>query len=288
MNDNITYEVLKEHFDKKKPLGNIHRKIMYSFREYMLVGGMPQAVYKYLITKDFGEVDFVKQTILNLYEQDMDIQKEENPEYVKNIFWHIPSELSKHDKRFIISNIDPNARMREYKDPFVWLDEAMILNVVENVNDPSVAFNLSIIVPSFKCYMMDTGLLVSLTYKNKPYLDNELYKAILFDKLHVNEGMIVENVIAQSLRIKDQKVYYFKKINKDTRKTSMEIDFLIRRNNKVIPIEVKSSESSSIKSLKKFKETYNSKIGVQYVLHDGDLKIENDIIYLPLYMASLI
>ena len=253
MNDNITYEVLKEHFDKKKPLGNIHRKIMYSFREYMLVGGMPQAVYKYLKTKDFGEVDFVKQTILNLYEQDMDIQKEENSEYVKNIFWHIPSELSKHDKRFIISNIDPNARMREYKDPFVWLDEAMILNVVENVNDPSVAFNLSIIDPSFKCYMMDTGLLVSLTYKNKPYLDNELYKAILFDKLHVNEGMIVENVIAQSLRIKDQKVYYFKKINKDTRKTSMEIDFLIRRNNKVIPIEVKSSESSSIKSLKKFK-----------------------------------
>ena len=288
MNDNITYEVLKEHFDKKKPLGNIHRKIMYSFREYMLVGGMPQAVYKYLKTKDFGEVDFVKQTILNLYEQDMDIQKEENPEYVKNIFWHIPSELSKHDKRFIISNIDPNARMREYKDPFVWLDEAMILNIVENVNDPSVAFNLSIIDPSFKCYMMDTGLLVSLTYKNKPYLDNELYKAILFDKLHVNEGMIVENVIAQSLRIKDQKVYYFKKINKDTRKTSMEIDFLIRRNNKVIPLEVKSSESSSIKSLKKFKETYNSKIGVQYVLHDGDLKIENDIIYLPLYMMSLI
>ena len=288
MNDNITYEVLKEHFDKKKPLGNIHRKIMYSFREYMLVGGMPQAVYKYLKTKDFGEVDFVKQTILNLYEQDMDIQKEENPEYVKNIFWHIPSELSKHDKRFIISNIDPNARMREYKDPFVWLDEAMILNIVENVNDPSVAFNLSIIDPSFKCYMMDTGLLVSLTYKNKPYLDNELYKAILFDKLHVNEGMIVENVIAQSLRIKDQKVYYFKKINKDTRKTSMEIDFLIRRNNKVIPLEVKSSESSSIKSLKKFKETYNSKIGVQYVLHDGDLKIENDIIYLPLYMVSLI
>ena len=159
----------------------------------------------------------------------MDIQKEENPVYVKNIFWHIPSELSKHDKRFIISNIDPNARMREYKDPFVWLDEAMILNVVENVNDPSVAFNLSIIVPSFKCYMMDTGLLVSLTYKNKPYLDNELYKAILFDKLHVNEGMIVENVIAQSLRIKDQKVYYFKKINKDTRKTSMEIDFFNKK-----------------------------------------------------------
>ncbi len=288
MNDNITYEIIKDHFKKKKPLKNVHRKIMYSFREYMLVGGMPQAVSEYLKTKDYGEVDFVKQTILNLYEQDMDVQKEENPEYVKNIFWHIPSELSKHDKKFAITNIDPNARMREYKDPFSWLDEAMILNIVENCNDPSAAFNLSIIDPSFKCYMMDTGLLISLAYKNKSYLDNDLYRAILFDKLHVNEGMIVENIVAQSLRMKDQKVYYFKKTDKESKKTSMEIDFLIRREKKVIPIEVKSSESNSIKSLIKFKETYGSKIGALYVLHDGDIKIENDIIYLPYYMVSLI
>ncbi len=288
MNDDISYEIMKEHYDKLKPLNNMHKTFMHLFREYMLVGGMPQAVYAYYKSKDFGEVDFVKQNILNLYESDMDTQEEENPTYVKNIFWHIPSELSKHDKRYGLSHVDPDARMREYKGSFSWLDEAMIINVAENVNDPSTAFNLSTIDPSFKCYMMDTGLLISLAYKNKDYLDNELYRAILFDKLHVNEGMIVENAVAQALRVKDQKIYYFKKTSKESKTTTMEIDFLIRRGNKVIPIEVKSSDSKSIKSLLKFKETYNNKIGHQYVLHEGDIKTENSITYLPYYMASLL
>ncbi len=288
MGDNLTYDLIKEHFKNKKPFKNIHKKIMYSFREYMLVGGMPQAVLAYYKTKDFGEADFTKQNILNLYESDMDIQKEENPIYVKNIFWHIPSELSKHDKKYNLTHIDPNARMREYKDPFVWLDEAMIINIVENVNDPSVAFNLSTIDPSFKCYMMDTGLLVSLAYKNKNYLDNELYRAILFDKLHVNEGMIVENVVAQALRNKDSKLYYFKKVDSKARKALLEIDFLVIRDNKLIPIEVKSSNSSSIKSLLKFKEMFKGKIGELYVLHEGDIKIEDNIVYLPYYMAFIL
>lgn len=288
MEDDITYSILKEHFEKLKPLGNMHKQMMHSFREYMLVGGMPQAVSEYYKTKDFGEVDFVKQNILNLYEEDMDIQKEENPKYVKNIFWHIPSELSKHDKRYNISHIDPNARMREYSDPFKWLDEAMIINICENVNDPSVAFNLSTIDPTFKCYMMDTGLLISLTYRNKKYLENELYTAILFDKLHVNEGMIVENAIAQALRTKDEKIYYFKKTDKETKKTNMEIDFLTRRDKKVISIEAKSADSNSIKSLKEFKKSYNCKIGSQYIFHDGDIKVEDELIYLPYYMISLL
>ncbi len=169
-----------------------------------------------------------------------------------------------------------------------WLDEAMIINIVENVNAPSAAFNLSTINPAFKCYMMDTGLLISLAYKNKNYLDNELYKAILFDKLHINEGMIVENVIAQALRMKDQKVYFYKKTDKETKRTSLEVDFLIRRDNRVIPIEVKSSNSDSIKSIEKFKSMFDCKNCQGYVLHEGDLKIENNLIYLPYYMAFLI
>ncbi len=288
MEDEITYSIMQEHFLKLKPFGTMHKKLMYSFREYMLVGGMPQAVYAYYKTKDFGEVDFVKQNILNLYESDMGAQKEENSDYVKNIFWHIPSELSKHDKRYNLTHVDPNARIREYKGPIGWLDEAMIINICENVNDPSVAFNLSTVDPSFKCYMMDTGLLISLAYRNKNYLENELYTAILFDKLHVNEGMIIENMIAQVLRFKDEKIYFYKKSDKATKKTVMEIDFLVRRENKVIPIEAKSSDSSSIKSLLNFKQTYNSKIGPQYVLHSGDVRKEGNLIYLPYYMASMI
>lgn len=288
MGDNITFDIIKDHFEKNKPFGNMYKKIMYSFREYMLVGGMPQAVYEYYKKKDFGDVDFVKQGIINLYESDIDTQEEENPTYVKNMFWHIPSELSKHDKKYNLSHIDPNARLREYKGPINWLNEAMIINISENVNDPSVAFNLSTIDPAFKCYMLDTGLLISLAYKNKDYLENELYRAILFDKLHVNEGMIVENAVAQLLRSKGDSIYYYKKVDKDTKKTVLEIDFLIRRDNKVIPIEVKSSSAESISSLKKFKDMFNTKVGLQYVLYDGDIKRDGEIIYLPYFMVSIV
>ena len=286
--DEITFEVIKEHFFKCKPLGNINKTIMNYFREYMLVGGMPQAVDKYISTKDFGEVDFVKQGILSLYENDVDEQEEENPTYVKNVFLHIPSELSKHDKRYNISHVDPNARLRDYKGPIKWLDESMIINIAENVNDPSAAFNLSTIDPSFKCYMSDTGLLVSLAYKNKDYLDNDLYRAILFDKLHVNEGMIMENIVSQALVSKGDKLYYYKKVDKVKKQTIMEIDFLIRRDNKLLPIEVKSSGADSISSLLKFKQTFSNKIGLQYVLYDGDVKSDGEIIYLPIYMIYLL
>lgn len=284
MNDDITVDLIKEHYTKLKPLGKINKDIMKSFREYLLVGGMPQAVVEYVNSKDFGKVDFVKQNILNLYENDIERQDEENPTYVKNVFLHIPSELSKHDKQFVLSHID-GARRREYKGPVKWLNEAMIVNIAENVSDPSVAFNLSTTDPSFKCYMGDTGLLVSLAYKNKDYLENELYEAILFDKLHINEGMIIENVVAQLLKANGHNIYYYKKTDKELKTTVMEIDFLIRHNNKVCPIEVKSTNNYTISSLLKFKNTFSKKIGTLYVLHNGDIKVEDNIVYLPYYMA---
>lgn len=284
MNDDITIDIIKEHYNNLRPLGKINKDIMNRFREYLLVGGMPQAVVEYASSKDFGKVDFIKQNILNLYENDIDTQKEENSTYVKNIFMHIPSELSKHDKQFILSHID-GARRREYKEPVKWLNEAMIVNIAENVSDPSVAFNLSTINPSFKCYMGDTGLLVSLAYKNKDYLENELYEAILFDKLHINEGMIIENAVSQSLKANGHNIYYYKKTDKELKTTIMEIDFLIRHNNKVCAIEVKSTKNYTISSLLKFKNMFNKKIGTLYVLHNGDIKVEDNIIYLPYFMA---
>ena len=284
INDDITLDIIKGHYNKLKPLGKIYKDVMKRFREYLLVGGMPQAVVEYVTSKDFGKVDIIKQNILNLYENDIDNQEEENTTYVKNILMHIPSELSKHDKQFVLSHIN-NARQREYKGSIKWLNESMIVNIAESISDPSVAFNLSTIGSAFKCYMGDTGLLVSLAYKNKDYLENELYKAILFDKLHINEGMIIENAVAQALKANGYNIYYYKKVDKELKTTIMKIDFLIRHNNKVCPIEVKSSNNYTISSLQKFKETFNKKIGTLYVLHNGDIKTENNIIYLPYFMA---
>lgn len=284
MDDEYIIEIIKEHYNNLRPLGKINKDLMKRFREYILVGGMPQAIVEYVNSKDFGKVDFIKQNILNLYENDIDTQKDENPVYVKNIFMHIPSELSKHDKQFVLSHIN-GARRREYSNPIKWLNEAMIVNISENVSDPSVAFNLSTVDPAFKCYMGDTGLLISLAYKNKDYLENELYEAILFDKLHINEGMIIENIVAQTLKANGHNIYYYKKTDKKTKMTIIEIDFLIRQSNKVCPIEVKSTNNYTISSLMKFKNMYTKKIGRSYVLHNGDIKVEDNIIYLPYYMA---
>ena len=286
LGDDMTMDIVREHFESLAPLGGMHQRIMKSFREYMLVGGMPQAVAAFSKEKDFGKADFAKQQIIKLYRADMDDQEEENPAYVTNFFDRIPSELSKHDKRYVLSHVDPHARIRDYRGPIKWLEEAMVANIANSVDDPSVAFALGAIDPSFKCYLMDTGLLVSLAYRDRPYLENELYKAILLDKLHVNEGMIVENAVAQALRANGRIPFFYKKVDSDARKTVMKIDFLIRQGNKVCPIEVKSGDNKSLKSLVRFKEAFGKKVGTRYVLHSGEIKREDDIVFLPYYMAS--
>ena len=287
-NNDFVFPVLQEHKEKLKPMGAMHQQAMKLFREYMLVGGMPQAVTAFTDTKNFGDVDFAKQQIINLYRNDMEDQQEENSDYVRNFFDRIPSELSKHDKKYIISHISPNARIRDYKGAVRWLDEAMIINIANNIDEPSVAFNLNITDPSFKCYLMDTGLLVTLAYKDGSYLSNELYKAILLDKLHVNEGMLIENISAQCLRANGHNAYFYKETNSESKRTTMEIDFLIRENNKVIPIEIKSGASKSIISLQKFKEKFGNRIGDGIVLHHGEIKREKGFIFLPYYMSAVL
>lgn len=286
MEDEITMPVVREHYEKIKPLGQLHKPIFWRFREYMCVGGMPQAVVKYIETRGFEDVDFAKKEIISLYRNDIKYQKQESSIYVENILDNIPSELSAHAS-FKLTHIDKNARFREYSNPLNWLSEAMIINIARNVTDPSPALTLNMDNEKFKCYLMDTGLLINLSFGDGSFMDNEFYKAILTDKLHINEGMFVENVVAQALRSNGHKLLFHETFTKRG-KPEMEIDFLIRKGKKVIPIEVKSSSNYSIRSLEKFKEKYGNRVGLQYVLHDGDIKRDGEIVYLPYYMASII
>lgn len=286
--DRMSVPLIRSHYEAMKPMKDLHRPIMKSFREYMMVGGMPQAIKTFVESRDYGNVDLVKQQIINLYSNDMEDQNEERSEYVSNFFFRIPSELSKHDKRYVITHINPNARIREYQGPIRWLDEAMIINIANNVDDPSAALNMSISDPSFKCYLMDTGLLITLAFKDRPILENELYKHILLDRLQVNEGMLIENLVAQCFRANGHRAYFYLERNPETRRTTLEIDFLVRQNKKIIPIEVKSSSSSSIKSLERLKEKFGKRIGDGIVLHHGELKREGGVAYLPYYMACVL
>ena len=148
--DHFTINIIREHYEKVKPLKTYHRPIMKSFRGFMMVGGMPQAVKAFVETKDFGQVDFAKQQIIQLYSNDMQDQHEENSEYITRFFTHIPSELSKRHKHYILNHIHKNARYREYQGSIRWLDEAMIINIANNIDDLNVGFNLSPRHPTFK------------------------------------------------------------------------------------------------------------------------------------------
>lgn len=292
MGDEITIPLVRNSYENLKPLGKIHKTVLRKFREYMCVGGMPQAVINYAETKDFEKVDFAKTEILNLYRNDIKNQEEENSNYVGKILENIPSELAKHDRAisintFKLSHIDKNARYREYSGPLNWLIEAMIVNIARSVADPSPALTLNMDIERFKCYLLDTGLLINLSFGDGSYMDNEFYKAVLMDKLHINEGMFLENVISQCLRSSGHKILFYVEYNENGRQL-MEIDFLIRKERKVIPIEVKSGASYTTKSLKKFKSKFSNRIGLQYVLHEDDLKREGEIVYLPYYMAAVL
>lgn len=289
MGDEATYPLIQYCFEKKQPLGAaLHRKIMNDFRQYILVGGMPQAVLAYINGKDFGACDIVKRRILNLYREDVAKFAASYEDKVFAIFDNIPGQLSKKEKRYRLSSLGKQARFRTYEDSFVWLNEAMMVNTCFNATDPHTGLALSADNTTQKCYMADTGLLVTHTFRDKNYTDNELYRAILFDKLNINEGMLMENIVAQMLRLHRPRLYFYSRCDNMHRENDMEIDFLIADGKKVAPVEVKSGNYRSHSSLDKFRKHFSSVIGSSYILYTKDVMIKDGIIHLPLYMAQLL
>lgn len=289
LGDTTTVPLIKTCYENKVPVGEVlHRKIMNDFRQYVLVGGMPQSINAYLMNKNFEDSDIIKRRILQLYRDDVSKFAKGYEHKVFSIFDNIPSQLSKKEKKFNISSINKNARLRNYEDSFIWLNEAMIVNCCFNATDPNVGLAISADHTTQKCYMADTGLLVTQTFLDTSFTDNELYKAILFDKLNLNEGMIMENVVAQMLRCNGHKLYFYSRCDKINRENHMEIDFLITKNKKISPIEVKSSNYTTHSSLDKFRSKFSSKIGTAYILYSKDLKVKDGIIHLPFYMAMFL
>lgn len=287
--DEATYPLIRHCFETKKPLGAaLHRKIMNDFRQYILVGGMPQAVLAYLNGKDFEASDIAKRRILSLYREDVAKFAEGHEDKVFAIFDGIPGQLSKKEKKYRLSSLGKQARFRTYEDSFVWLNEAMIVNTCFNATDPHIGLALSADNATQKCYMADTGLLVTHTFQDKKYTDNELYRAILFDKLNINEGMLMENIVAQMLRIHRSRLYFYSRSDNLNRENNMEIDFLITEGKNIAPVEVKSSNYCSHSSLDKFRKRFSSVIGNSYILYTKDVMIKDGIIHLPLYMSELL
>jgi len=291
LGDEATVPLLRSCFEQKKPLGQaLHRKIMNDFRQYLLIGGMPQVVVEYLQNKDFAAADKIKKRILTLYRNDINKFAGGYKSKVTAIFDNLPGQLSKKEKKYKLSTINKDARLRSYEDAFMWLNDGMIVNPCFNATEPNVGLAMSSDHTTQKLYMADTGLLVTHTFRDNDYSDNELYRAILLDKLNINEGMLIENITAQMLRFNSHRLYFYSRVDSNNRKNMMEIDFLITRKGKINPIEVKSSVYRSHSSLDKFRKKFSSssKLGNTYILYTKDLMIKDDIIHLPVYMAMFL
>ena len=294
MGNDTLMDFIKECYEKQMPLGQaLHRKAMDYFKEYLIVGGMPQAVKMYSETRDFEKVDKIKRNILNLYRDDIRKHAEELNLKVEQIFDTIPSQLQKHEKKFNISNLDENARYRNYEGAFYWLDDACLVNIAYNTTEPNIGLGQRMDTNALKCYMFDTGLLLSMTFNEKNIVNEEIYKKIFFDKLSFNEGMILENVVSQMLVSSGRKLYFFSRNEREDTSETMEVDFLISADkitskHNIIPIEVKSGERYTFTSLKKLKNKYNEYLAKSIIIHTKDFKEENDILYIPIYMTALL
>ncbi|MBQ9281791.1 MAG: ATP-binding protein [Treponema sp.] len=286
--------VLKDSFEKKLPLGQaLHRKAMDLFRLYLIVGGMPQAVKEYVESKDFERVDRIKREILELYRNDIKKHAKGSELKAEAIFDEIPAQLSKHEKKFKISSLKKEARMRDYDDAFMWLNDSRIVNICYNADEPNIALKMNMTRASLKCYLADTGLLISHAFDENGIVSEEIYKKLLFGKLEVNEGMIFENIAAQMLTASGHKLYFYSKSDNEDASSRMEVDFLITKNkvtarHNIQGIEVKSTKRYTLTSLNKFREKYEEYAGSCFVLHTADFREENGIIYLPVYMTMFL
>ena len=293
MGDEVMYPHIRKCFETNKPMGDFHREAMRYFRQYLIVGGMPQAVKEYVNSRDFTKVDAVKRQILRLYRNDIKKYAGSAKTKVSSIFEAIPGQLQKNEKKFKLADLNDEARMRDYDSAFFWLNDARLANICYNTTAPNIGLQLNEERTTLKCYFCDTGLLISMAFNARGIVQNEIYQKLMFDKLEINEGMLVENIVAQMLRTAGHSLFFYSNYDKDDASNRMEIDFLIQKEtvtsrHNISPIEVKSGTNYTLNSLTKCINKFGQYLSTPYVLHSKDLEIENGITYLPLYMTPLL
>ncbi len=290
-NEDNMISYIRKCFSERKPLEDtLHHKAMMLFKQYMLVGGMPMSVAKYLENnRNFAASDIEKRDILTLYTNDVNRADVKYRSKVASIFAQIPAFLSQHEKRVRLSNIEENSTFPQYQDTFFWLGNSMISNECFNCSDPNVGLSLNEDRTFVKCYMGDTGLLISHTFTENEITEGELYKQILHDNMSINEGMFFENAIAQCLVANGYPLFFYTHYSEEKHRNDIEIDFIISNGSKtkpkIFPIEVKSGKRYTTTSLERFMERFSSRVGHGYIIHTKNLVVKDNIICIPSYMT---
>ena len=285
--DTVSYPQLKILFDKKIAIGDaVTRKLMRDFRIYMVVGGMPQAVSEYIDSHNLQEVDRVKRSIIQLYEDDF--YKIDPSGRISSLFDAIPAQLNSNASRYqTASVIGDNAGTEEVLQLISELRESRTINMAYHANDPGVGMSLSMDVSKYKMYVADTGLFITLAFKDKDFTENIIYQKLMSDKLDANLGYVYENMVAQMITAAGNRIFYYT-FPTETGKHNYEIDFLLSRGNKICPIEVKSSGYKRHASLDAFCQKFSNRVLQRYLIYTKDLQKDEQTLFLPVYLTQFL
>lgn len=287
LGDEVSIDMLRRSFETLRPVGNeVARKLLRGFRLYMLVGGMPQAVNEYLDTNNLSLVDKVKREIIDLYLDDF--LKIDPTGKASALFKAIPSQLtgnaSRYKSRAVLGRTEEKDKMAQLLRE---MEESMTVNISHRANDPNVGFALHADYNEYKMFVGDTGLFITLAFADKDVTDNVIYQKLLSDKLSADLGYVYENVVAQILVAGANRLFYYTWPTENG-KHNYEIDFLLSRQNKVCPIEVKSSGYNTHASLDAFKRKYSSRILRSYLIYTKDIRKDEETILLPVYLTMFL
>ncbi len=284
--DTVSSEFLRQAFEMKHEAGNaVHRKWMRDLRLYMLIGGMPQAVDAYNKTNNLQEVDNIKREILQLYDDDM--YKIDSTGRASQLFAAIPGQLSNNAGRYQVSSVLENQNAERVSSVVADMVDSMVINLSFHANDPNVGLGMSKDLYRYKMFVGDTGLFVTLAFKDKSYTENLVYQKLLSDKLNANLGYVYENLVAQMLKANGNELFYYT-FPTENGKHNYEIDFLLSRGNKICPIEVKSSGYRSHKSLDVFCDKYSSRISDRILLYTKDYQQDGETTCMPVYFTQFL
>ncbi len=286
LKDYTTIPLLKKCFENRTSLGDeMNRRLIKDFRLYMLVGGMPKVVSTYIQTNNMRLVDEEKRNILRLYEEDF--KKIDPSGKASMLFKSIPAQLEKNTSRYNVSTVLENKRNSSVLNLISEMESSKTVLVSYKSNDPDIGLSRTKDLENFKLFLCDIGLFTTLIFEDKDFTENIIYEKLLNDKLSVNLGYLYENVVAQILKANGNNLFYYTFLNEKT-KHNYEIDFLLSRKNKICPIEVKSSGYRTHASLDAFSKKYSSRILSKYVLSTKDLRKDEDVTILPIYMTMFI
>lgn len=286
LGDEVTIPLLHQSFEQKKSLGDaLTRKLMRDFRLYMLIGGMPQAVAAYLNENNLSLVDSVKREIIELYAEDF--RKIDPTGKATRMFYAIPGQLYKNASRYNLSSVIENGKQERVEELLQDMQDSQVVLFSKHVSDPNVGMALHEDDNRYKMFLNDTGLFITLAFKDKDITENIIYQKLLSDKLSADLGYVYENVVAQMLKAAGNELFYHTWPT-ESGKHNYEIDFLLSRGNKICPLEVKSSGYKSHASLDAFNAKFSSRILHSFLIYTKDLRRENNLTLLPAFMTSFL